>query len=221
MNLPHLKRKTFHLGLGMAHPEDWTTDSKSSSLANPMSMSATNSSQTMVRLSWVCYTLLRKLLEIASSGSCLTVGFWKRWAWDKDLKAGGLPGRWAQKVGMRKQEERAGERGKVSPVSPCWRQLGLDFTGSCEPDKGFLLELSRKEEGMGLCHQFLSSMVGVFWIWAELSYLLEKDPRQKTREPWTVLLKVKCHLCDSELTMGWSPPQQRAWRWARGCDASH
>lgn len=156
---------------------------KSSSLANPVSMSATNSSQTMVGLSWVCYTLLRKLLEIARSGSCLTVGFWERWAWDKDLNAGDLPGRWAQEVGMRKQEEWAGERGTVSPVSPCWRQLGLDFTGSFEQDMEFLPELSRKEEELGLCHQLLSALVGVFWIWAELSYHLEKDPRQKTREP--------------------------------------
>lgn len=176
---------------------------KSSSLANPVLMSATNFSQTMVGLSWGCYTLLRKLLENAPSGSCLTVGFWERWAWDKDLNADGLPGRWAQEVGVRKQEEWAGERGKVSPESPCWRQLGLDFTGSCEQDMQFLPELSRKEDGLGLCHQLLPALVGAFWIWAELSYHLEKDPRQKTREPWAVLLKVKCRLCDSELNMGW------------------
>lgn len=96
---------------------------KSSSLAKPVSMSATNSSQTMVGPSWVRYTLLRKLLENAPSGSCLTVGFWERWAWDKDLNAGGLPRRWAQEVGVRKQEEWAGERGKVSPGSPSWASI--------------------------------------------------------------------------------------------------
>lgn len=146
-------------------------------------MSVINSSQTMFGLSWVCYTLLRKLLENARSGSCLIVGFWECWAWDKGLNADCLPGKWAQEVGVRKQEKWVWKERRLAQ----WVHAGGSWAsisqGAVSRTRSASQNCPERKEELRLCHQLLSALLGAFWIWAELSYHLEKDLRKKTREP--------------------------------------